>query len=306
MNRIWPWLAALVLILVIGGAYLISVTPFQADQEAAVRKVVEAFGDELKDVSLLAPKEDVAAQMQANYAAYIASELLVQWENDPANAPGRLTSSPWPERIEIRTMTKESDLRYSVEGDIVEVTNEGGGIGEMPTEAARRPVSMTVEKRGGDWLITTLTMGAYPGDGEWTLSAPDARGLQFMYPTEMPTTYISAQTWPPLVELVANEYACTEGPITAADGPLKETTKHMVGDREYCVTLSSEAAAGSAYRTYEYVTEQGDFVARVVFTLRFPQCMNYDQPEQGLCASEQANFDIDGVVDRIASSIRMP
>jgi hypothetical protein len=304
MNRIWPWLAVLVLLLVIGGAYLISVTPFKADQEAAVRGVVEDFGAQLRDVSLMAPKEDAASEMQANYSPYVAAELLVQWENDPASAPGRLTSSPWPDRIDIRTVKKESDTRYRVEGDIVEVTNEGGGIGESPTEAARRPVTITAERRGGKWLITAFSMGAYAGDGQWLLSSPNSQGVSFMYPMEMPTTYISAVEWPPLVERTVNEYSCTPGPITAADGPLKTQERRVFGDREYCVTWSDEGAAGSTYRAYEYAFEFGEDTYRVVFQLRYPQCLNYEEPQQSACMSEQENYNLDAVIDRIAQSIR--
>jgi len=295
MNRIWPWLAVLVILLVIGGAYLISVTPFQADQERAVREVVTKFGDQLKNISLLAPREDVALAMQANYMPYVAPELLAQWENDPMNAPGRLTSSPWPDHIDITSITKESDTRYAVEGAIVEVSSEGGGIDESASEAARRPISLIVEKNGNGWYITSLTMGVYPGDGDWIYSEPDARGIQFMYPKQLQTTYISTspEGWPPLVALTAGAYSCAE------------QDEHAVGDRALCVVTTSEGAAGSTYTTYEYITAQGDFLAHVKFTLRFPQCLNYDQPKQGACKAEQGSFDIDGLADRILSSIRM-
>lgn len=306
MNRIWPWLAGLVLLLVIGGAYLISVTPFKADQEKAVRRVIEGFGQQLKEVSLSASREDVASAMQASYAPYVVPGLLTRWENDPMNAPGRLTSSPWPERIEIRSITEESDTRYAVEGDIVEVTSEAGGIGEQPSEAVRRPVSMTVEKNGS-WRITGLILHAYPGDGDWVYSEPDARGIQFKYPKTLPTTYISTsqEGWPPQVTLAAGEYSCAK------------QDEHIVGDRALCVVKTSEGAAGSTYTTYEYIASQGDpirellasngagFLARVKFTLRFPQCMNYDEPQQSACTAEQGSFDIDGLADRILSSIRM-
>lgn len=293
MNQLWTWLSVLVLLLVIGGAYLISMTPFEVDQEAAVRSLVEEFGEELEDVSLLGPKEGVAAEMQARYGKYVSTELLLSWMNDPARAPGRLTSSPWPDGIEIATIAKESDTRFAVEGEIVEVTNEGGGVGETPTEAIRRPISLIVEKTGEGWRITSLTLSAYPGDGDWKLSEPDARGIQFMYPEKLPTTYISAQTWPPAVQLEAGEYSCAE------------QDEVYIGDRSLCVVRTSEGAAGSTYTAYEYITGQGDFLARVKFTLRFPQCMNYNEPEQGACAREQANFDVNGLADRILSSIRM-
>jgi hypothetical protein len=294
MNRFWPWLAILVFLLAIGGVYLIQMTPFQVDQESAVRSVVEDFGQELKNVSLLASREQVASSMQASYGPYVENTLLGQWINDPLSAPGRLTSSPWPEKIEISSIQKEDNTRYTVEGDVIEVTNEGGGIGETPTEALRRPITLVVEKKGSGWRITSVQLGAYPGDGDWTLSQPDSQGIQFMYPQKLPTSYITAQEWPPQVTLTAGEqYSCAE------------QDERMVGDRAFCVVKTNEGAAGTTYSTYEYITAQGDFLARVKFTLKFPQCMNYDEPNQSACKNEQASFDIDGLVDRLASSIRM-
>lgn len=294
MNRFWPWLAVLVFLLAIGGVYLIQKTPFQVDQESAVRSVVESFGKELKNVSLLASREQVASSMQASYGPYVANDLLGQWINDPLSAPGRFTSSPWPDRIEISSIQKEDDTRYTVEGFVIEVSNEGGGISESPTEALRRPITLVVEKKNEGWRITSVSLGAYPGDGEWLLSTPDSRGIQFMYPQKLPTAYITAQDWPPQVSLTAGElYSCAE------------QDEIMVGDRAFCVVKKSEGAAGSTYITYEYITAQGDFLARVKFTLRFPQCVNYDEPNQSACKNEQTSFDIDGLADRIASSIRM-
>lgn len=295
-------LAVVVLIGAALGVYLIKQAPTAQDDEKAVRALVIEFGTKLKDVSLLGPT--ASEDIQNVYRPYATTALITRWQNDLSQAPGRTTSSPWPDRIEIGSVAKAAD-KYRVEGVIIEVTNEGGGINENPTDAVRRPVSITVSREGDAWKISELTLGAYPGDGEWELSEPNAQGIQFMYPKSLPTTFISAQEWPPLVELVANNYSCQEGPITAADGPLKESKKHTVGDREYCVTMSSEGAAGSTYRTYEYSTDQGDFVARVVFTLRFPQCLNYNEPQASACAAEQSSFDIDGLVDRIAQSIRM-
>lgn len=294
MNQLWTWLAALVILLIIGGAYLISKTPFQVDQQSAVRNVVEQFGKELSDVSLLAPKNDVAAQMQAHYDEYVAMPLLITWMNDPLHAPGRLTSSPWPDRIDIGSIEQIGEGPvYHVEGQLIEVTNEGGGIGESPTEALRRPITLTVEKLTEGWRITEVTLGAYPGDGNWKLSESDARGIQFMYAETLPTTYISTAEWPPTVSLEAGDYSCAR------------QDEIVIGDRSLCAIKSSEGAAGSTYTAYDYRTAQGDFIARVKFTLRFPQCMNYDEPQQSACLSEQANFDINGLADRILSSIRM-
>ena len=101
----------------------------------------------------------VADAMQAQYGPYVAPVLLSEWQSDPMVAPGQLTSSPWPEKIEVTGITKKGS-DFEVEADIVEVTNEGGGIGEAPTETARRPVTLTLEKNGSTWRITALTLGS--------------------------------------------------------------------------------------------------------------------------------------------------
>lgn len=127
-----------------------------------------------------------------------------------------------------------------------------------------------------------------------------------MYPRLLPTTYVSGAEWPPIVERTANAYECNAGPVTAADDALKETERRMVEDREYCRTITDEGAAGSTYRTFEYTFEFGGTAYRAMFTLRYPQCANYDEPQGTLCSREQESFDIDGLVDRISSSIRTP
>ena len=65
-----------------------------AAEDAAVTAVVQEFGGRLKNVSLLAP--DAAQQIEAQYGQFTAADLLAVWMADPLQAPGRLTSSPWP------------------------------------------------------------------------------------------------------------------------------------------------------------------------------------------------------------------
>ena len=83
-----------------------------------------------------------------------------------------------------------------------------------------------------------------------------------------------------------------------------KTKKNLVDDREYCVTRSSEGAAGSTYRAYEYAFQFGTSTYRIAFTLRFPQCTNYDEPQQSACKAEQSSYDIDGLVDRMRGRSR--
>jgi hypothetical protein len=123
-----------------------------AADEAAVRDLVQAFGARLKLVSLLAPT--AAQDLQTQYAEFVSPELLAKWMSDVANAPGRLTSSPWPERIEITGLANPAPGRYTLSGNILEVTSVEAGTGNA---AVAIPVQMVVEGGPGTWRITEFT-----------------------------------------------------------------------------------------------------------------------------------------------------
>lgn len=129
----------------------------EADEKAVVN-TVEGFGKKLQEVSLLAPKDMVEKSMKENYDGFVSQELIAKWIKDPLNAPGRLTSSPWPDRIEIVTIEKLSENAYEVNGEILEITSteiESGGI------AAKRPITLVVKKTDNRWLINDVTIGDY-------------------------------------------------------------------------------------------------------------------------------------------------
>jgi len=130
------------------------------NDKAAVTSLVEDFGSKLQKVSLLAPSDIVKKSMEENYSGLVSPELLEVWQNDPLNAPGRLTSSPWPDRIEVQSVEKIEDA-YEVKGEIIEITSEekvNGGI------AAKRPITLVVKKVGNIWLIDNVTLGVYEGN----------------------------------------------------------------------------------------------------------------------------------------------
>jgi hypothetical protein len=115
-------------------------------------------------------------------------------------------------------------------------------------------------------------------------------------------TYINPQEWPPQVNLLeAAPLDCVPADKPTAHGG--QTEAKTVNGREYCVTTQVEGAAGSTYTDYAYLTILNNRLIRVNLTLREPQCLNYDQPKQGECQTEQANFDLDKVIDQIISSL---
>ncbi len=132
----------------------LTVTPTQTTanttaEEAAIRDFVENFGKKLQTVSLLSP--DAAQEMQAQYSEFVSPALLETWTSNVSEAPGRTVSSPWPDRIDITTLTKEGSDRYVVTGFIIEVTSVEMANGGA---AAKIPVHIVVQKGQGGWLIT--------------------------------------------------------------------------------------------------------------------------------------------------------
>jgi len=120
-----------------------------ATEEAEIRDLVENFGKRLQNVSLQAP--DAAQEIQKHYSEFVTPALLEMWMNDVSKAPGRIVSSPWPDRIEIITLSKEGTDRYELTGFVVEITSlevVNGGA------ATKIPVRMVVQKVLGSWLIT--------------------------------------------------------------------------------------------------------------------------------------------------------
>lgn len=126
--------------------------------ETAIRSLVEEFGSRLQTVSLQAPKDIVSKSIQENYGDFVSPALLAEWLSDPLNAPGRVLSSPWPDRIEILTVEKLTEYTYEVKGEIIEVTSAEKASGEV---AASRPITLVVKKIGSSWLIDAAILGAY-------------------------------------------------------------------------------------------------------------------------------------------------
>jgi hypothetical protein len=130
-------------------ATLTQMTANPMDEEAEIRDLVEGFGKRLQDVPLQAP--DAAKEIQKQYSGFVSPALLEMWMNDVSKAPGRIVSSPWPDRIEITTLIKEGSDRYVITGFVIEVTSVemvNGGA------AARIPARIVVQKGQGGWLIT--------------------------------------------------------------------------------------------------------------------------------------------------------
>jgi len=93
-----------------------------------------------------------------NYSDFVAPALLAKWQSNPENAPGRMVSSPWPDRIEIQSVEKISEGTYKVKGQIIEITSAEKTSGGT---AAKRTVTLETKKIGSSWLIDAVALGSY-------------------------------------------------------------------------------------------------------------------------------------------------
>ena len=138
---------------------------------------------------------------------------------------------------------------------------------------------------------------------EWGTVADSKMGVIFQAPKQLTTKYIRAFEWPPQVQISNEPFACLEKALETA--PFEQTEKRMVDNRQYCVTKTVEGAAGSLYTQYAYAFPKDNKTITLVFTLQAHQCGNYDEFQKSACEAERETFDLDGVIDRVAQTLKL-
>jgi hypothetical protein len=124
--------------------------PRSADQKQLVRTVVTEFGKRLRMVAALAPREVADKAMDEEYSPFVSADLLTTWKKNPEKAPGKRTSSPSPERIDISSIRSKGHRAYLVKGKVILLTSQerrDGGVFQA------NPVTMTVAQQHGKWVI---------------------------------------------------------------------------------------------------------------------------------------------------------
>lgn len=143
----------------------------------AVERVVLEFGEKMKNVSLQSPKEIVEKDLKENYSGLVTDELLAQWLSDFSQAPGKITSSPYPKRIKIQEIRRINLWRkYEVSGKVIEITSIQEVHGGMANEYN---IDMIVEKRNGKWLIAEYKNLNLSETADWQVYKKRSRGFYF-------------------------------------------------------------------------------------------------------------------------------
>lgn len=180
------------------------------NDETAVKNVVKSFGDRLQLVSLQAPKDIVEKSIQENYGSLASPALLVKWKKDPENAPGRMVSSPWPDRIEILDIKKLSENVYEVKGEIIEITSVEKVKGGF---AAKRTITLTIKNIGNRWLIDEVTLGSY-AETNSVIYTNTQYGFRFFLPASWNDYSIVITKWEGLAP------GSTQGEVPVETGPI--------------------------------------------------------------------------------------
>jgi hypothetical protein len=144
-----------------GSSRVVDTATVPLDPERAVRRLVTLFGSRMQTVSLLAPDSIAASRLQEAYGTLVTPDLLSDWMARPTVAPGRRVSSPWPDRIEVKSVTPSGADEYLVTGSLIFESSAG----ESVERVARRPVQLHVRRSGsGGWRISMYEQVSAAGD----------------------------------------------------------------------------------------------------------------------------------------------
>jgi len=95
-----------------------------AEEKAQITELLDNFGRELTNVTIIDPENVVAEQIKEHYTPYLTSNLLSKWVLDPSLAmEGDI--KPWPDRIEVDSMEKVDNDKIEVQGYVVWVASGG-------------------------------------------------------------------------------------------------------------------------------------------------------------------------------------
>lgn len=128
-----------------------SATP--VDVSKAARSIVERFGKQMQQISVLAPPDAVRAELPKAYGRLLSPELLATWQAHPDRIIGREGSSPWPGRIEVKRVDCATNSACHVTGDVDYITSNEVAHGGV---FMRRAISLELTGTTHGWRITAV------------------------------------------------------------------------------------------------------------------------------------------------------
>ena len=182
-------------------------------------------------------------------------------------------------------------------------------IGTLLVQSTTFTPSTSLAPDPASTTASSTTAEATTDNWTWVYSTTSTGETKFKYPNPFPVTYISPVDWPPQVMVIAGTVSCTPGTMASHSGEATETIWKKINGQVFCVATAKDAVArsssGSSYTNYQYSNQRGDFVTSVSFTLRSPQCLNYNAEKRQDCQAEQTAFNVDDLAYKILQSLTM-
>ena len=137
----------------------------------------------------------------------------------------------------------------------------------------------------------------------WKTSSNSNLGVNFEYPEDISTNYIQTLDWPPKVQVISGPFACVDvGEPNAQTG---QTLIRKINNHDYCVTTVTNHTTDSTYYQYAYERQIQNKILYFTFSLKFADCTKYDDLERNSCKKEEAEFNIDNLLDNIIQTTKL-
>ncbi len=237
-------------------------------------------------------KEDLSMNKNICFVLAIIFMIIVvmgtaAYSGSQQNMERQKEETIWTDWIESGGIQEVSDGNYQAEGRIILLT----GIGEDEGENVSQPeVKIMVEE----------------------IDNGSEKQPHYDILVDLNTEYIGSQNWKVIIvneeEKYPPKFKITEGQIdckktSSESGLLSRTVKRKIDGRIYCIESSSEGAVGSIYTQYVYSTIKSGSLIMVICVIRYPQCINYSEPQRTECANERETFDLDKIISYIVKNL---
>ena len=210
------------------------------------------------------------------------------WSRQNVKRQKEETLSTWTDWIECGGGIKEiSDRNDQADGRIVLLNNivedEGENVSPPEVKIMVEEIDNGPEKQPHYAILVDLNT-EYIGSQDWKVNMVNEE-----------------ENYPPKFKITEGQIDCT---ITSCEsGLLTSTAKRRIDGRVYYIESTNEGAAGTIYTQYAYSTIKSGSLITVSCVIRYPQCMNYSEPQRTECANERETFDLDKIIGYIVKNL---
>lgn len=184
------WIIVILIVLIAGGILLWQywqkgyqeILPIEKEEEKLVEETVILFGQRIQNVGgKIAPIKVIREDMEREYSDLLSNQLYSKWIKDPTNALVKIQGRPWPDRIEITSLTKVRPVEYQVKGLLIWKSSTDEGIDGLELRVIREKDEVLEREM---WVIDNINFFALPIEeiAHWKTYKNTENGFSFLYP----------------------------------------------------------------------------------------------------------------------------